>query len=84
MNRFCPHCHGANLRRPSTPAADLTWRNHVLSRYQCRECRTQFWAVSQKTYVLAAAFLGAIVLTVVAVYLLDIVLNLQLVPANSE
>ena len=84
MDRFCPNCHGANVRRPSTPAADFTWRNHVLSRYQCRECLTQFWAVSQKTYVLAAAIVGVIVFVVVAVFLIDVVFDTQLSPPSSE
>lgn len=77
MNRFCPSCHGANVRRSSTAVDEITWRNHFLSRYRCRECLAQFWVISQKAYVVAANIAGAIALAVVAYFLLEITLNPQ-------
>jgi hypothetical protein len=71
MNRTCPKCRAANVRRSSTRVDDITWRNYVFSRYRCRECLAQFWVISRKTYVAAASFLAAIVLAIIAVFVLD-------------
>ena len=82
MNRSCPNCRAANVRRSSTPAAEVTWRNQLFSRYRCRECQTQFWAISRKTYAAIAAFVGAIVLVVIAVILMDLVFSRQSTPSG--
>ena len=74
MNRSCPICHGANVRRSSIPADEVTWRNQFLSRYRCRECLTQFWVISRKTYVVAASVAGAIAVAAIAVVVLEMVL----------
>lgn len=75
MKRKCPSCKSANVRRSSTPEAERTWRNEVLSRYRCRDCMLQFWVISRRTYLAAAATAVAIALIVVAVFLLDMVAN---------
>jgi hypothetical protein len=80
MNRFCPNCHGANVRRSSTPATERTWRNNFLSRYRCRECLTQFWVISRKTYTAVATFAGAVVLVVIGVILMEMVFTRQTAP----
>ena len=75
MNRTCPHCHGANVRRSSTPTEEVTWRNQFLSRYRCRDCSLQFWVISHKTYVVAATLLAAILVAALAVFVLGIVVD---------
>jgi hypothetical protein len=75
MFRKCPSCDSDNVRRSSTPASDVTWRNHVLSRYRCRDCKLQFWVISRKAYVAGAALLAAIAVAIFAVFLLDLILN---------
>ena len=73
MNHMCPECHGANVRRSSTPVAERTWRNQIYSRYRCRDCLTQFWVISRKTYMGGATVIGAILLAVIAVFLMDLI-----------
>src|SRR4029077_16179574 len=72
MNRVCPKCHGANVRRSSTPVDEVTWRNQVYSRYRCRDCMSLFWVISRKTYMVGAALIGAIVLAIVGVLIIEI------------
>jgi hypothetical protein len=74
MNRNCPHCHGANVRRSSTPAGEITWRNQFFSRYRCRDCMSQFWVISQKSYIVGATLLSAILVAALAV-LVGIMVN---------
>ena len=73
MYRKCPSCGGDNVRRSSTPASEVTWRNQVLSRYRCRDCMLQFWVISRKAYVAGASIVVAIAVIVIAVFLLDLV-----------
>jgi len=75
MFRKCPSCGGVNVRRSSTPASEVTWRNQVLSRYRCRDCTLQFWVISRKAYIAAGSLVAAIVVAVLAVLLLDLMLN---------
>ena len=84
MNRTCPKCHAANVRRSSTAAADRTWRNHLFSRYRCRECLAQFWVISRKTYAAVAGFVGAIVLVVIGVFVLESVFSRQSAPPRKR
>ena len=71
MTRKCPSCKSANVRRSSTPAAEVTWRNGVFSRYRCRDCMLQFWVIGRKTYLIAGAIVAAIAVMVLAVVLLE-------------
>jgi hypothetical protein len=75
MNRNCPHCHGANVRRSSTPADEITWRNQFFSRYRCRDCMSQFWVISQKTYIVGATLLSAILVAALVVFVVGIMVN---------
>ena len=61
----------------------MTWRNQFLSRYRCRDCLSQFWVISQKTYVAGAALLTAIIVAALAVFVVGIVFN-QDEPAPSR
>ena len=71
MKRKCPSCGSNNVRRSSTPAAEMTWRNEFLSRYRCRDCMLQFWVISRKTYLIVAAVVASIAVIVLAVFLLE-------------
>ena len=71
MTRKCPSCKSANVRRSSTPASEVTWRNGVLSRYRCRDCMLQFWVAGRKTYLIAAGIVAAIAVIVLAVVVLE-------------
>lgn len=68
--RKCPTCHGGNVRRSSTPASEVTWRNEVLSPYRCRDCLMQFWVISRKAHIVAGGIMAAIVVTAIAILLL--------------
>ena len=71
MNRKCPSCRSTNVRRSSTPVAEMTWRNEFLSRYRCRDCMLQFPVISRKTYLIAAAIVAAIAAIALVVFLLE-------------
>lgn len=73
MIRKCPGCRGRNVRRSSTPASEVTWRNAVLSPYRCRDCLTQFWVISRRTYFVAGGIVTAIAVAAIAVLLLEMV-----------
>ena len=84
MNRTCPYCDGANVRRSSTPAEEVTWRNQFLSRYRCRDCSLQFWVISHKTYIVAATLLAAVLVAALAVFVLGIVLDPERSPPSKR
>jgi len=71
MTRKCPGCKSANVRRSSTPASEVTWRNEVFSRYRCRDCMLQFWTIGRKTYLMAGAFVAAIAAIVLIVVVVE-------------
>ena len=71
MKRKCPSCGSTNVRRSSTPPADITWRNEVLSPYRCRDCMLQFWVISRKTYIATASFMAAIAVVVLVLVLIE-------------
>jgi hypothetical protein len=64
--------------------AEYTWRNRFYSRYRCRECQTQFWVISRKTKVAAGTLLGAIVIAVIAVFVIGIVFNSEPGPGRRR
>jgi hypothetical protein len=53
----------------------MTWRNQFFSRYRCRDCLSQFWVISQKTYIAGATLLAAILVAALAVFVVGIVFN---------
>ena len=71
MTRKCPSCKSTNVRRSSTPASEVTWRNGVFSPYRCRDCTLQFWVISRKTYTIAGAIVAAIAAMVLAIVVLE-------------
>jgi len=75
MTRVCPECNGANVRRSSTPVAERTWRNSFCSRYRCGDCVHEFWAIRRKTYAAGATLIGAIVLAIIAVAVIEYINN---------
>ena len=75
MHRVCPHCRGENVRRSSTHVDELTWRNKVMSRYRCRKCDLQFWVISRRSYVVMASLLCALLLSGIAVVMLEIMFS---------
>jgi hypothetical protein len=75
MTHICPKCDGANVRRSSTPVAELTWRNNFCSRYRCRDCLHEFWAIRRKTRASAIMLVVAIELAIVAVVVIESMLN---------
>jgi hypothetical protein len=83
MIRKCPSCHGRNVRRSSTPATEVTWRNEVLSPYRCRDCLTQFWVISRRTYIVAGGIVTAIVVAAIAILLLEMLTTPGPYPAKK-
>jgi hypothetical protein len=71
MTKKCPSCKSGNVRRSSTPASEVTWRNGVFSRYRCRDCTLQFWTIGRRTYLIAGVFVAAIAVIVLAVVVLE-------------
>jgi hypothetical protein len=65
----CPACQSTDIRRSSTPVDEKTWRDRILSRYRCRACRQQFWAVGARTYRAGASLVAAVAMAAVAVFL---------------
>jgi hypothetical protein len=59
-------------------------RKLFLSRYRCRDCQTQFWGISRKTYLAGATVLGVVVLAALAVFLLDVLLNPEYAVPSEE
>lgn len=53
------------------PAPERTWRNNFYARYRCRDCLNEFWIVRRKTYAAGVTLLVAIVLAVIAVFVMD-------------
>jgi hypothetical protein len=47
----------------------------MLSPYRCRDCTTQFWVISRKTYVVGASLLAAILVMALLVLLLDFIVS---------
>ena len=72
MSHVCPECHGANVRRTSTPMAELSWRDNFCSRYRCRDCMHEFWGIRRKTYAAGITLAFAILLAVIAVVVMDL------------
>jgi transposase-like protein len=75
MSHLCPGCRRSNILRLSTSAAQRTWRNNLYARYRCRDCNHEFWGIRGKVYVAGATLLGAIVLALIAAYVLDAMFN---------
>lgn len=48
MRRRCPNCNSVNIRRSSL--RDGEEQPLLRSPYRCRDCQTQFWALSTKVY----------------------------------
>ena len=71
MSHVCPQCDGADVRRSSTPEAERTWRNDFYSRYRCRDCLHEFWVIRRKTYAGAVTLVVAIVLAIIAVFMMS-------------
>jgi uncharacterized protein with PIN domain len=71
MRHVCPECNGVNVRRSSTPVAERTWRNNFSSRYRCRDCLHDFWAIRGRTYAAGVTLVVAIVLAVIAVFVME-------------
>jgi len=84
MKRKCPRCGSNNVRRSSTPAAEMTWRNAFLSRYRCRDCMLQFPVISRKTYLIAAAVVAAIAVIVLIVFLLEMLASPDSTPLTRK
>jgi tetrahydromethanopterin S-methyltransferase subunit F len=72
MKRICPSCRSTNVRRSSTPAPEITWRNDFLSRYRCRDCKLEFSVISRRTYQIAAAVGASIIVIVLVVFLIGL------------
>jgi hypothetical protein len=51
---------------------ERTWRNDFCTRYRCRDCLREFWVIRRKTYAGVAVLIIAIVLAVIAVFLIDL------------
>jgi hypothetical protein len=80
MNRVCPECDGANVRRSSTPQAERTWRNSICARYRCRDCLSEFWVIRRRTYMGGVTLLAAILLAILAAFVMDRLFS----PSNDD
>ena len=80
MIRTCPGCHGFHTRRSSNPAAEAAWRRFLLSPYRCTDCRTRFWKISRKAYVVGGSLLTMITVWLVVWYAISLLLNIDVSP----
>ena len=48
MPRRCPNCNSVNVRRSAQ--REESAQPLLRSPYRCRDCHTQFWALSTKVY----------------------------------
>ena len=83
MIRTCPGCHGFHIRRSSNPEATAKWRRILLSPYRCTDCRTHFWKISRKAYVIAGAVMATITIWGIVWCVIGLMLNLELTPIVS-
>ena len=58
MSRCCPSCHSYNVRRSRSAYRSGAPRHVLHSPYRCRDCREQFWVVSDKVYHVMGYTLG--------------------------
>ena len=80
MIRTCPGCNGFHIRRSSNPEAGAKWRRALLSPYRCSDCRTRFWKISRKAYVVAAAAMATITVWVIVWYVIGLMLTTEFTP----
>jgi transposase-like protein len=67
MQRICPNCASANVRRSSPHDLEEPATTLLRSRYYCRNCTKLFWVLSARTYRIGAIVLGlALTLLIVA------------------